>query len=112
MNNSKPNLLPSDTPSATASEFSRIQLLNSVTLWLAVITAGYAYVSLVLCQRNQPFESGNNSITDFIVLILMCLALFFAGPKESFKIETRFSRRSMIIGLACFLIPFFAALHW
>ena len=85
--------------------------LRSMALWLLAVVTGYGYVALILCERGQPFESGNNSLADFVALSLICFALFFTGPIHNIKAK-EFSSWPLMLGLLVFVIPFAAALHW
>ncbi|TWT79473.1 hypothetical protein CA13_08740 [Planctomycetes bacterium CA13] len=81
-------------------------------VWWILLIFGYFYVAGVLCQRDNPFRSGNPGFRDFVLVALVGPLLFFAGPRHNWK-PARFSVRDIFRwnGL-CYLLPFFLALHW
>ena len=80
--------------------------------WAAVVVGGFAYVSSVLCDRVNPFHSGNGSSADLVVIVLLSPLLFFLGPRQNWR-PAEVSAVSVLRwnGL-CFVLPFFLALHW
>ena len=84
----------------------------ALAIWSVIVAMGFAYVAIALCGRDQPFESGNNSLQDFLLLMAICFVVFFAGPRHNFVISRPVKWRTSLANLLIFGVPFGAALHW
>jgi len=80
--------------------------------WLVLIASGFAYVSMVLCHRSSPLQSGNNFVLDFVCFNVVCSVLYFFGPIKNFPVEKPFSFQNGLSLSLTYLLPFFLALHW
>ena len=79
---------------------------------LLTTTIGFAYVSVVLCGRSNPFESGNNGYLDFVLLcglVGLCLAVPLQEPRSCTDFD---ERRNPIWLISLMSATFFASLHW
>lgn len=86
--------------------------LCSFCSWLFCVACGFGYVAMVLCGRSQPFESGDNPLGDFLLLVGICAVLFLLGPIQNIRFVKLESGKSPVAMAAVFLLIFFSALHW
>lgn len=83
-----------------------------LTLWLALVTLGFVYVSAVLCRRMNPFQSDNNAGLDLFVLLGAALTLYQIGPALNWPPENAAGWSVFRWNVLGYCVPFFAALHW
>lgn len=77
-----------------------------------MLFAGFAYVSVVLCNRPRFWESGNDSFGEFVFFLTACSGLFLLGPRHNWlPNEPSFQTCLAWSGLG-YVVPFFAMLHW
>jgi hypothetical protein len=86
---------PSKTP-----ERAEFGVVGGSALFCALIVAGFAYVSVVLCGRSDPLLSGNDTRLDLAFVLALAPPLYLLGPRENFRIGP------------AYVLPFFAALHF
>ena len=93
------------------AEVKRVTLL-SFGAWWVLLVSGYFYVAGILCQRDNPFQSGNPGAGDFVLVVLLSPFLFCLSPRHNWN-PTRFSASSILKwNGVCYLLPFFLVLHW
>jgi hypothetical protein len=79
--------------------------------WLALIVLGFAYVSVVLCGRSNPFVSRYDRYSDLVTLVGLAPFFYFLGPRHNFPRLDGSPRRVLSqLGL-CYVLPFVLALH-
>jgi len=99
------------TESRNSQTVSRGDWLSFGAWWILLVF-GYCYVAGILCQRDNPFRSGNPGFSDFVFVALVGPLLFSAGPRHHWK-TARFSAWEIFRwNDLCYLLPFFLVLHW
>jgi hypothetical protein len=81
-------------------------------LWLVLLVLGFAYVSVVLCGRTNPFVSRYDRTTDLAIVLLLAPGFYLAGPRRNFpRLDANARRVVWQFGLG-YLVPFAVALHF
>lgn len=91
---------------------NRLELSKRYLIWLAMILAGYIYVSVILCGRRNPFASDNNQIFDFLIVLVTGGALFWFGPYQNWLIQHRKTNSIINWAFLATVLFFYLALHW
>ncbi|MDG2130854.1 MAG: hypothetical protein P8K08_22840 [Fuerstiella sp.] len=81
-------------------------------VWWIFLVLGYCYVANILCQRENPLQSGNPGFRDFAVVALVGPLLYLVGPRHNWKPSTSSATQIIRWNGLCYLVPFFLALHW
>ncbi len=80
--------------------------------WWVLLISGYCYVAGFLCQRSNPFQSGNPGVADFVIIALCGPLLYLLGPIHNWNPVKRSAWSILKWNGVCYLLPFFLVLHW
>jgi len=80
--------------------------------WWVLLMSGYVYVAGILCQRQNPFESGNSGAREIVLLTLLSPLLYLLGPRHNWQSDAHSAVAILKWNGACYLLPFFTVLHW
>lgn len=62
---------------------------SSFALWMALLLAGFTYVSFWTCGRDNPFQGPSRTYYDVLLLIPAGCVLFFLGPVYTIASEIK-----------------------
>jgi len=80
--------LPEDSP---LGEYLQADCLpmSSFILWMVLLLAGFTYVSIWTCGRDNPLRGRSRSFYDVLVLVPVGAVLFFMGPVRTIVSSTK-----------------------
>jgi hypothetical protein len=106
---------------------------SALVLYIAMLVAGFTYVSLLTCGRSNPFHSRQNNYVDFVVLLPTGGLVFILAPiftiaekhradtsttsltVEIFGLEKNLAENigdSFVYNLIFLVVPFIVGLHF
>ena len=78
-------MIPAMQPANTETHAAKTASWIALGVWWVLLAGGYAYVAGFLCQRENPFHSGNPGIRDFMLVLLVSPWLFMLGPRHNWS---------------------------
>ena len=99
-------------PANTETHAAKTASWIALGVWWVLLAGGYAYVAGFLCQRENPFHSGNPGIRDFMLVLLVSPWLFMLGPRHNWSPHRLSALTVLKWNGVCYLLPFFLTLHW
>src|SRR5262249_8205483 len=77
-----------------------------------LLATGFAYVTMVLCGRSTPFESGDNRWNDWLGVMLSAPALYLFAMRHTLLAFGGPLSRMLRWNVLGFVLPYFVPLHW